>query len=37
MIYEDLADTDTANTEPIDEEAIMLDVEDFESTDSYDQ
>ena len=37
MIYEDLADPDPANTEPIEEEALMPDVEDLESTDAYDQ
>ena len=36
-IYEDLADPDPANTEPIEEEALMPDVEEFESTDAYDQ
>ena len=37
MIYEVLADPDPANAEPIEEEALMPDIEDFESTDSYDQ
>ena len=37
MIYEDLADTDLANAEPIQEEALIPDVENVESTDAYDQ
>ena len=37
MIYEDLSDHDPANAEPIEEEALMPDVKDFEFMDSYDQ
>ena len=37
MIYEDLDNLDSVNTEPIEEEALMTDVEDFESTGAYDQ
>ena len=37
MIYEDLNDLYPENTEPIEEEALILDVEYFESTDAYDQ
>ena len=35
MIYKDLADPDPANTKPIEEEALMPDIEDFESMDAY--
>ena len=35
MLYEYLSDTDPENAEPIQEEALMLDVEYFESTDDY--
>ena len=37
MIYEDLANHDPENEEPIEKEALMPDVEYFESTDAYDQ
>ena len=37
MIYEYLADTDLSNAEPIQEESLIPDVENFESTDAYDQ
>ena len=37
MIYEDLADPDPAKPEPIEEEALMPYVEDFESMDTYDK
>ena len=37
MIYQYLADPDPTNSEPIEEEALMTDVENFESTDAYDQ
>ena len=37
MIHEDLADPGPVNTEPIEEEAIILDEEYSEYTDSYDQ
>ena len=37
IIYEDIADTNTANAEPIEEKALIPDVEYFESTDAYDQ
>ena len=37
MIYEDLANHDPENAEPIEEEALMPDVEDFEYTDVFDQ
>ena len=34
IIYEDISDPDLVNAEPIEEDALMPDVEDFESTDS---
>ena len=37
MIHEYLADPDTQNTEPIKEEALIPDLEYFESMDAYDQ
>ena len=37
MIYEDLSDPDPENVEPIEEGALISDVEYFESTDAYDQ
>ena len=37
MIYEDLSGPDPLNAEPIEEEALIPDVEYFESTDAYDQ
>ena len=37
MIYEDIADPDPENAEPIKEEALMPDVKYFESMDAYDQ
>ena len=36
-IYEDIVDLDPDNDEPIEEESLMADIEDFKSPDAYDQ
>ena len=37
VMYEELNDYDAENTEPIEEEALIPDGEDFESTNAFDQ
>ena len=37
MIYKNLADPDPENTEPIEEEALMPNVEEFKYMDAYDK